>query len=390
MAHDALGGPEVSSKILRSSPLSEAPTATVTERILLSDQAAAFVFRVPAGSVVALGGIDGIALRDLIDRAASIPGERRALYVRLRPTGSVEAYVEQVIAVLAETARRLWPVWFSDVNFAVCRDDALSRQAASIVARETASRVPGVSSAWADAAARLALAGRLPRVAGTLPAAELAQLSLVISGIGLVLIADLSTAGDAPSALALARALEWMAQYSRAAVVALFPKLPPLDSPFDRLLYGARHVIDDADRERSVSAPDGRESIGCQSWLAPWRGAPHPLSEIEQRLAAMLSDDPELDSLFCFNWIVETVRGSQPKVDLIWLEGRLVIELDGYADHATRGAFIRDRQRDYELALSGYTVLRLANDEVVQDFGRAIEKIRDFVRLRRTQMNREM
>jgi len=35
------------------------------------------------------------------------------------------------------------------------------------------------------------------------------------------------------------------------------------------------------------------------------------------------------------------------------------------------------------------TVLRLANDEVVQDFGRAIEKIRDLVRLRRSQMNQE-
>jgi very-short-patch-repair endonuclease len=64
-----------------------------------------------------------------------------------------------------------------------------------------------------------------------------------------------------------------------------------------------------------------------------------------------------------------------------------VVELDGYSDHATRRAFIGDRQRDYELALSGYTVLRLANDEVMQDFGRAIEKIRNLVRLRRSQMN---
>jgi very-short-patch-repair endonuclease len=83
------------------------------------------------------------------------------------------------------------------------------------------------------------------------------------------------------------------------------------------------------------------------------------------------------------------VRGSQPKVDLVWLEGRLVIELDGYPDHATRGAFISDRHRDYELALSGYTVLRLANDEIVQDFGRAIEKIRNLVRLRRSQIFQE-
>jgi hypothetical protein len=248
-----------------------------------------------------------------------------------------------------------------------------------VIARETAARAPGVSSTWAEAAARLALAGRPPRVAGVLPAIELAQLSLAVSRVGLVLVADVSAAADEPSAAALAHALEWIARHSLAAVVALFDRVPPLDSPFDRILYGARRVIADADPGASVSEPEAR---GSETWLAPWRGAPHPLSEIEQRLAAILSDDTELAALFCFNWFVDTVRGSRPKVDLVWIDGRLVVELDGYPDHATRRAFIGDRHRDYELALSGYTVLRLANDEVVQDFGRAIEKIRDLVRLR--------
>jgi very-short-patch-repair endonuclease len=165
--------------------------------------------------------------------------------------------------------------------------------------------------------------------------------------------------------------------------------LPAIDSPFDRILYGARRVIADADPGGLGSEPQAREGVGSETWFTPWRGAPHPLSDIEQRLAAMLGDDPELAALFCFNQFVDTVRGSRPKVDLVWADGRLVIELDGYPDHATRRAFIGDRHRDYELALSGYTVLRLANDEVVQDFGRAIEKIRDLVHLRRSQMNQE-
>jgi very-short-patch-repair endonuclease len=103
----------------------------------------------------------------------------------------------------------------------------------------------------------------------------------------------------------------------------------------------------------------------------------------------MLGADGELAALFRFNWFVDTVRGSRPKVDLVWTDGRLVVELDGYPDHSTRRAFIGDRHRDYELMLSGYTVLRLANDEVAQDYGRAIEKIRALVRLRRMQMNEE-
>lgn len=39
--------------------------------------------------------------------------------------------------------------------------------------------------------------------------------------------------------------------------------------------------------------------------------------------------------------------------------------------------------------LSGYAVLRLANEEIVQDYERAVAKIRDLVRWRRSQMNEE-
>jgi very-short-patch-repair endonuclease len=363
--------------------------AKSSDETLHFSEAAAFVFRAAAGSVTALGGIDGLALRELVDGAEQVPDDRRALFVRLRPAGSVEAYVEQVITALAETAMRLWPIWFTDVSFAMCCDDALGRQATGVIAREAARCASGVSCTWAEAAAHVALAGRPPRVAGILPAVEVGQLSLAISRVGLVIVADVNAAAEALSTVALAHALEWTAQHSRGSVVALFATLPSLDSPFDRILYGARRVINDANGGAFVSEPKASKSAASEIWLSPWRGAPHPLSEIEQRLAAMLSDDTELAALFRFNWFVDMVRGSRPKVDLVWTDGRLVVELDGYSDHATRRAFIGDRHRDYELALSGYTVLRLANDEIVQDFGRAIEKIRDLVRLRRAQINRE-
>jgi very-short-patch-repair endonuclease len=268
----------------------------------------------------------------------------------------------------------------------MCRNDALGREAASVIAREAAARIPGINSAWAEAAARLTLAARRPRVTGAAPPIELSQLSLAVSRLGPVLVVDAGAASDAPGVLA--HALESVARHARAAVVALFAELPPLDSPFDRILYGARRVVVAADSGPFASCPE-TDNGARSTWLVPWRGAPHPLSEIEQRLAAMLGNDAELAGLFCFNWFVDTIRGSRPKVDLVWMDGRLVVELDGYADHATRRAFIGDRHRDYELMLSGFTVLRLANDEVVQDFGRAIEKIRDLVRLRQAQMIQE-
>jgi very-short-patch-repair endonuclease len=178
-------------------------------------------------------------------------------------------------------------------------------------------------------------------------------------------------------------ALEWIANHSDGAVFALFPELPPNEPPFDRMLYGARRVMAEVGAQPDMIELDANGTALPEAWLAPWRGLPHPLSEIEQRLAKALAADTELAPLFIFNHFVATVRGSRPKVDLVWMEGRLVVELDGYGSHGNRAAFMYDRHRDYELTLSGYTVLRLANDEIAQDIEKAIVKIRDLVQLRR-------
>jgi very-short-patch-repair endonuclease len=377
-----------SSKSLRTFQTSP-PRVTDTSELLASGEIADFVFRAPKGSIISLGGTDAGTLRMLLNDAEPV-NDCRVLFMRLQPALSVESYVEQVVRHMAETALCLWPVWFTDVNFGICGNDTLGRQTADAIACEAASRVPGASATWAERAARLALDHRAPRVGGILPAVELTQLSLAISRAGLVLVVETdATATDGASAAALVHALEWVAQHSVAGIVAVFPRLPSLESPFGRVLYGARRVLFDSDADADEAPHKAFETVESKTWLVPWRGLPHPLSEIEQRLAAMLGADGELAPLFRFNWLVDTVRGSRPRVDLVWIAGRLVVELDGYPDHSTRRAFIGDRHRDYELMLSGYTVLRLANDEVAQDYGRAIEKIRDLVRLRRMQVKEE-
>jgi very-short-patch-repair endonuclease len=346
--------------------------------------AADFIFAVPAGAVVALAGIDPVALRAAVDEAESPADSRRVLFAPLSPASTPDALVEQIIGFLADTARRLWPLWFTDVSFAACRDDTLGRMAAEVLARRAAEEIPGLLRPWAEPAARRALAGRLPRLDGTPPATEIAQLARAISRTGLVLVVDATAALSRSEALV--RALEWTAQTAHIPVVALFRELPADGPPFDRLLYGAGMVAAETDPAGPDAASGSPES---GPWLAPIRGMPHPLSDIEQRLSRMLEADPELAPLFCFNRAVETIRGSAPRVDLVWMDGRLIVELDGYPDHGTRAAFMRDRHRDYELTLSGYTVLRLANDEVVQDFGKAIDKIRDMVTLCRSRARME-
>ncbi|HZE05157.1 MAG TPA: DUF559 domain-containing protein, partial [Solirubrobacteraceae bacterium] len=46
-------------------------------------------------------------------------------------------------------------------------------------------------------------------------------------------------------------------------------------------------------------------------------------------------------------------------VDALWLEAKLVVEVDGYRVHGHRAAFERDRRRDQRLAAEGYVIVRI-------------------------------
>jgi very-short-patch-repair endonuclease len=72
-----------------------------------------------------------------------------------------------------------------------------------------------------------------------------------------------------------------------------------------------------------------------------------------------------------------------PRVDLLWRDGRVVVELDG-PEHQDDPKFANDRHRDYELLVAGYLVLRITNDQVATDLQAAIEKIRAVVRFRKS------
>jgi very-short-patch-repair endonuclease len=84
-----------------------------------------------------------------------------------------------------------------------------------------------------------------------------------------------------------------------------------------------------------------------------------------------------------FNQIVQTITGTRYIVDLVWTDGRVVVEIDGYSFHADELTFARDRHRDYELTLSDYVVLRIPHNEVMEDVSRAVTKVRNLVKFRR-------
>jgi very-short-patch-repair endonuclease len=298
-----------------------------------------------------------------------------------------EPIIAAAIDQLAGAAARLWPIWFGGEDFSELNDNTLSHHYLTIKLASLRQRFPSLSAGWAETAIRQVLHGRSPRVPGAAAEIEWSQLCHAVNPNGLIAVVTLE--GSSPqSTLPVVRAFEWLAANANVAIAILCRELPPREPPFDRLMYGAQSVRPEillpTQVENAASEVADEESFDVPSvtlLLPPVHGRPHPQSAIEQRLSKMIEADAELMSKFVFNARVEDASLKSPKVDLLWAEGRLVIELDG-DEHRGRRAYRDDRHRDYELLCAGYAVVRIPNDEIVEDFARALEKIRSIVRLR--------
>ena len=208
---------------------------------------------------------------------------------------------------------------------------------------------------------------------GLSPAVELEQLTRAIDPNGVALIVEVAPGADFE--VVEVAVLEWIGRHAAGPVAVVLAEAPLPASPFERLMHGVKRIAPNLERLPLENA--------LTTWLVPWRGAPHPLSETERRVAEAIARDTELAPLFHYNVVLGTARGHRAKVDLHWAEGRLVVEIDGWPDHGRRESFAADRRRDYELMLEGYIVLRLTNDDIEVDLAREIEKIRNLVRVRR-------
>ncbi len=304
-------------------------------------------------------------------------GERRILLVDLAPLPPVRGQIDRILDEMADVARSLWPAWYGILDW-----DAQSRlrpaDRLESVLLSDPDQCPGVSLDWFRKTAALCKQGRMSRPSGYLPEVHVAQLATAIepnpNQLAILLRLD-QPPEDRARLLGLARATEWLARSTRALVALIVPEsledAPELDGINSRLVrIEADPVGTTVDQPR-----EQRRRFG------PIIGHPHPLSPGEQKLARRLADDI-VGPLFQFNQRVTTTRGSNYIVDLLWEAGKVVVEVDGYEYHSARLAFASDRHRDYELMLSGYHVLRLTHDEVMKDVDRALEKIRDVVRLR--------
>ena len=68
-------------------------------------------------------------------------------------------------------------------------------------------------------------------------------------------------------------------------------------------------------------------------------------------------------------------RSDVHEVDCLWRDARLVVQLDGFTFHRTRGDRERDAATDTDLELAGYRVMRLTWNDVTKRADRSIERV---------------
>jgi very-short-patch-repair endonuclease len=331
----------------------------------------------PAGTIQPVRTQDFGFLDELIHECVGAIDVRRLVVLPLAPVAGANAWTDSLVERLSGLLEASWPVWFGDHDLGWFRNDALGRERFRSLAGDLELRHPRISRSWLASAIRLASRGRPIGGASLDPTIQVAQTCLALSPAGTVLFLPFDFPYEPESAVGAVAAVEWIARHADAVVVPVIRDAWPDVHPVDRLLFTSWRISDP-----SVCSGVGFTVHGAPG-ISAVMGQPHPLSDVEKRVWAHLSQDAELSPLFRCNQTVVTRHGGRPRVDLLWSAGRVVVEFDGYADHGVREAFERDRHRDYELMISGYRVLRITNDEVERDFEAAIGKIRDVVHLRR-------
>ena len=97
-----------------------------------------------------------------------------------------------------------------------------------------------------------------------------------------------------------------------------------------------------------------------------------------------LAADEMLGSLFRFNVRVESRLGSRFLVDLLWPEGRVVVEIDGWHHFRSPDNFRRDRRKDVLLQQRGYLVVRVLATDIVEDAPGVCRVVREALAERRS------
>jgi len=87
-------------------------------------------------------------------------------------------------------------------------------------------------------------------------------------------------------------------------------------------------------------------------------------SDLEERFISFL-DAKKIPRPRLNVWL--SIGEDQYQVDCLWPERRLIAELDDFRSHGTKRGFRKDRKRDRRLGVAGYRVVRITEDQILNE-----------------------
>ncbi|MEU7893591.1 DUF559 domain-containing protein [Nonomuraea sp. NPDC049152] len=202
------------------------------------------------------------------------------------------------------------------------------------------------------------------------------------AGLGRVLGTGSTIAVQAPGELSrgeadvLFAACQWLERWTGLHVLQAPPCASDEPSPHDRPV--PRDAPVPYDRTSPYQAPVPGDGAGGRGPWGPRKGRPHHASRAEQRMESVLrwcdwAADREWNQVYASHPLSNPIR-----VDLLWREARLVVEIDDDS-HLRQEKFESDRRRDVRLARDGYVVLRFTSRAVLTDAQAVAREIAAFV-----------
>lgn len=322
------------------------------------------------------GSVRALVCADVLDTLARIEVDLRHtvglpfVSVGWFDRSHVHDGIHGVLGELARLALARWPEWSNT------EAQPQGERVRAVANADLPSSPAGVNRAWLQHAAALCERGHEPLPRGFADEIHAAGLTRALGANELIVGVFLESGEQSDEHLiAFARTTEWIACHTAARVAALIPFGHRNARGLDSIMHGSIALDIPAARSKR-SGTDSAVNVVSP----PIVGQPHPASEGEQLLAEALRRDPELGPLFAHNQRVDTGTQDRFLVDVVWFDGKLVVEVDGYRWHSTETNFREDRYRDYRLMTAGYLVLRLPHDLVIDDVELQVDKIRDMVR----------
>ena len=374
------------------------------------------------------------AVRAVQDQAESFDPMPTFVQLDWQVAPALTQELSEIEEALAVAVKSLWPNWYRSV-----RERFELQQFAQWELEPELSAVqasaPQVSASWYKKAQEQCRADKSPLVRGLAREEQVRQLTFALDPTRPVFCLAVHSPHASHARMhGLAKAAEWLAKQSSAPVLLFVPEGWIEQTALDAVNYDAvelhfgpappepevrvpgsvrgapsstapvsastppAFIPEDLDEalDQLTSEPLPLEAVAplvqphtllppaLSVSVSPVPGKPHPKSECEMKVYQLLQADDELRPLFRANQHIVAFGDKSYRVDLLWDEGRLVVEIDG-DDHRTLKKYYDDRDRDYRLLMSGYTVLRVTNHEVLANELQVLTKMRHVARACLTQ-----